>query len=181
MQWSPHRETVEPSRRDHAYQLPRAPSSSFGSEMFCQEQSKPDNPFEDGQHVSIHKLGGTISPQLNCLDKELWLRCMERNILKAQHLAGVLNTIADDEARVIKDRSDWMLCPDTFHQINQRLGPLEMDLFASSLTHQLPAYASWRPDPLAVTTDAFTMNWAAYANPHWEGTDTPTTSIQSLY
>ena len=36
---------------------------------------------------------------LNNLAKELWLRCMERSIhLKAQHLAGVLNTIADDES-----------------------------------------------------------------------------------
>ena len=93
----------------------------------------------------INKLGGTISPQLSCLAKELWLWCMGRSILlKAQHLAGVLNTIADDESRVMKDRSDWMLCPTIFHQINQRLGPLEMDLFASRLTHQLPTYVQTR-------------------------------------
>lgn len=45
-----------------------------------------------------------------------------------------------------------------------------MDLFASRLTYQLPQYASWRPDPLAITTDAFTMNWEdfkGYANPPW--------------
>ena len=115
--------------------------------------------------------GGTISPQLNCLAKEMWLWHMESSILlKAQHLAGVLNSIGDDESRVIKDQSDWMLCPDTFRQINQRLGPLEVDLFASRLIHQLPTYASWRPDPVAVTTDEFTMNWSelrAYANPPW--------------
>ena len=96
---------------------------------------------------------------------------MERNIfLKAQHLPGVLNTIADDKSRVMKDRSDWMLCPAIFHRIHQRLGPLEVDLFSSRLTHQLPVYASWRPYPMAMTTDAFTMNWAelrAYANPPW--------------
>lgn len=28
----------------------------------------------------INKLGGTISPELNYLAKELWLWCMERNI-----------------------------------------------------------------------------------------------------
>ena len=33
---------------------------------------------------------------------------------------------------------------------------LEFDLFASRLTHQLERYLSWRPDPAAEATDAFT-------------------------
>ena len=66
----------------------------------------------------INKLGRTISPQLNCLAKELWLWCMEKNILFKAHLPGVDNTIADDESRVMKDRSHWILCPETFHLIN---------------------------------------------------------------
>ena len=96
---------------------------------------------------------------------------MERSILlKALHLAGVLNTIADDESRVMKDRTDWKLCPAVFRQINQRLGPLEVDLFASRLTCQLRQFVSWRPDPMAISMDAFTLDWAelkAYANPPW--------------
>ena len=96
---------------------------------------------------------------------------MERSLLlKAQHLAGVLNTIADNESRVMKDWADWKLCPAVFHQINRRLGLLEVDLFASRLTHQLQTYVSWRPDPMAMATDAFTLDWAAlraYANPPW--------------
>ena len=120
----------------------------------------------------INKRGGTISPRLNQLAKDLWLWCMGRYILlKAQHLPGVYNTTADNESRVMKDRSDWKLLPAVFHRINRRLGPLEVDLFASRLTHHLPNYASWRPDPTAVATDAFTMNWAqmrGYANPPLE-------------
>ena len=78
----------------------------------------------------MNKLGRTISPQPNWVAKELWLWCMERNILlKAQHLPGVLNTIADDDLRVIKGCSDWMLFPAIFHRINHRLRYLEMDLF----------------------------------------------------
>ena len=119
----------------------------------------------------INKLGGTISPQLNTLAKELWLWCMERSILfKAQHLAGVLNTIGDNESRVMKDWTDWKLCPAVFRHINQRRGPLEVDLFASRLTCQLRQFVSWRPDPMAIATDAFTLDWAelkAYANPPW--------------
>ena len=116
----------------------------------------------------INKMGGTMSPQLTTLAKGLWLWCMERNI--SEHLPGVMNTIADEESRVMKDRTDWMICPSVFHQINQRLGPLEIDLFASRLTTQLPDYVSWRPDPLAVTTNAFTIDWSewkGYANPPW--------------
>ncbi len=85
----------------------------------------------------INNRGGTSSPELTRLAKELWLWCMERNIsLPAEHLPGVQNTIADEESRVMKDRTDWMLCPQVFHQINQRVGPPEVDLFATRLTTQ---------------------------------------------
>ena len=52
----------------------------------------------------------------------------------------------------------------------RQLGPLEVNLFASRLSTQLPTFVSWRPDPEAMTTDAFTMSWSglkAYANPPW--------------
>ena len=51
-----------------------------------------------------------------------------------------------------------------------RLGPLEVDLFASRLTNQLQTFVSWRPDLMAMATDTFTLDWAelrAYANPPW--------------
>ena len=70
----------------------------------------------------------------------------------------------------MKDRSDWTLCPRVFQTINHKLGPLEVDLFASRLSTQLPAFVSWRPDPEAMATDAFTLDWKvmrAYANPPW--------------
>ena len=46
-----------------------------------------------------------------------------------------------------------------------------MGLFASRLlTHQLERYLSWRPDPAAEATDAFTQNlsqFQGFANPPW--------------
>lgn len=119
----------------------------------------------------INKFGGTVSPELNRLTKVLWTWCMERQItVQASHLAGTLNVIADEESRVMKDRSDWMLNPAVFREISQQLGPSNVDLFASRLTHQLPAYVSWRPDPEAVETDAFSLDWTqcqGFANPPW--------------
>ena len=117
----------------------------------------------------INKFGGTASQELNRLTKDIWLWCLDRRItLHASHLAGVLNTVADKELWRMKDRTDWKLFPQIFSRINRRTGPLQVDLFASRLTHQLPDYISWKPDPGAMATDAFTVNWSVfrgYANP----------------
>ena len=119
----------------------------------------------------INKFGGTISSELNQLTKSLWTWCLDKNImLQATHLAGIQNVTADEESRVMKDRTDWMLCPQIFTKINQITGPLQVDLFASRLTHQLRDYVSWRPDPEAMAIDAFTLDWTqfrGYANPPW--------------
>ena len=104
----------------------------------------------------INNQGGTVSKDLVSLTRDLWMWCLERNIhIEAQHLPGVLNCVADSESRHMKDQSDWKLDQETFMKINQRFGPLEVDMFASRLTNQCPHYFSWRPDPFAEATDAF--------------------------
>ena len=48
--------------------------------------------------------------------------------------------------------------------------PLEVDLFASRLSNQLPTVVSWRPDPKTMATDAFVLDWKnmkAYTNLPW--------------
>ena len=121
----------------------------------------------------MNKLGGTVSARLTAIVKELWLWCMTRDItLIAEHLPGVRNTVADEESRVMKDRTDWMLNPGIIAQIQDRWGPLEVDLFASRLTTQLERFFSWRPDPEAEALDAFNQDWTilhgkGYANPPW--------------
>ena len=119
----------------------------------------------------INQKGGTVSQLLCQLALTIWTWCVERNItLLAEHLPGHLNIQADEESRTAKDRCDWMLNQSIFQRINSVMGPLEMDLFASCLTKQLPRFYSWRPDPEAEATDAFMQNWAAYrgfANPPW--------------
>ena len=54
------------------------------------------------------------------------------------------------------DNSDWMLDPSLIRPL---LSDCKTDLFASRLTHQLPYYVSWRPDPRAFHSDAFSLNW----------------------
>ena len=117
----------------------------------------------------MNNLGGTVSAHATKLVKELWIWCLQRDtLLTAQHLPGKENVIADRELRVMKDRSDWMLNPVIFCHIQEHFPYLEVDLFATRLTHQLPRFYSWRPDPLAEATDAFLQEWSlvkGYANP----------------
>lgn len=50
-----------------------------------------------------------------------------------------------------------------FAQIHScKLHNCDIDLIASHFNAQLPCNASWKPDPGASFTDAFTISWAAY-------------------
>ena len=93
-------------------------------------------------------MGGTHSHQLNLLAVQLWKWCLDRHIsLTAEHLPGKENQIADKESRIVRDRCDWMIHPNLFAQIQQEMGPLEVDLFASCLTHQLPRFTAGDQTP----------------------------------
>ena len=132
---NPYRGPMVKDRGTHAHKLSGVASSNPSSQVFCKGQN--DILIHLKMHnitalTYINKLGGTVSPKLNHLTKELWLWCLDRNIiLQASHLAGVLNVTADEESRVMKDRSDWMLCPQIFRDINRHTGPLQVDLFTS--------------------------------------------------
>jgi len=119
----------------------------------------------------INQKGGTTSALLCQLALTMWTWCVSRNImLNAEHLPGHLNTIADHESRSIWDRCNWMLNQRVFQRTREKMGPLEVDLFASHLTKQLPQFYSWRADPEAVVTDAFMQDWSqhrGFANPPW--------------
>lgn len=104
----------------------------------------------------VNKLGGgTKSNTLAQLTKEMFPWCIERKIrLLAQHLPGKANIRADYMSRHLRDRTDWVLNQDIFRAINTLWGPLEVDLFASRFSAQLPLFF-WRADPEAEATDAF--------------------------
>ena len=119
----------------------------------------------------VNHKGGTTSLKLCKLAITMWTWCTSRNItLTAEHLPGHLNVTADQELWLVRDRCDWMLSPHVFQKIQQSMGPLEVDLFASRLTRQPPHFYSWREDPEAAATDAFMQDWShlrGFANPPW--------------
>ena len=70
----------------------------------------------------------------------------------------------------MRDRCDWIIYRKVFAQFQQAIGLLEVDMFASQVTHELQRFFSWRPDPIAEATDVFAQSWRelwGYANPPW--------------
>ena len=119
----------------------------------------------------INNMGRTVSAQATAIARDMWMWCLRRGMnLSAEYLPGKENTIADEESRAMKDRSDWMLTTEVFKRISCRFPHLNVDLFASRLTSQLLRYFSWRPDTAAEATDAFQQDWKplkGYTNPQW--------------
>ena len=83
----------------------------------------------------INQKGRTHSTQLCNLALQIWEWRIQKGImLQAEHLPGNSNVVADIESRTVRDRCDWMINPKIFQKLQQSLGPLEIDLFASRLT-----------------------------------------------
>ena len=107
-----------------------------------------------------HRMSGTRSPQMLLCTQEIWKFCLDWEItLTAEFLPGSLNIEADWQSRNFLDSSDWRLKREIFRDMNQKMGPFMLDLFASRHNAQLNRYISWRPDPFSVGVDAFQRSW----------------------
>ena len=107
----------------------------------------------------INKMGGTRSPRLVGIAKQLWEYCLQRNLmLTAEYLPGSKNVQANRLSRDFPDSSDWRLDPVVFKSLNSRW-PCKVDLFASRWNRQLPQFISWKTDPDAMAVDAFSIQW----------------------
>jgi len=107
----------------------------------------------------IIKQGGKNNQTMNKITKEIWEFMLEKNCqLTAEYIPSAKNQEADFESRRM-DASEWKLKVTFFNKICQKLGQPTIDLFASWATRQLQNYVSYKPDPLAMGTDAFQMNW----------------------
>jgi ribonuclease HI len=88
-----------------------------GSMRNCTVELKLDNTTAVAY---VNKEGGTRSTALNNLALDVARWCERRNIfLKAEHLPGVLNSIADREFRRRVDWSDRRLCPEVCQALSR--------------------------------------------------------------
>ena len=97
----------------------------------------------------------------------------EQIVLRARHIPGHLNVIADKLSRhkqVIQ--TEWALLQEVFNRLCWRWHTPEVDLFANRFNHKLSRFVSPVPDRLAWKIDALSL--------HWENLDTyafPPTAI----
>ena len=124
--------------------------------------SEPNSASCNGQLNSgnLHKQGGTHSADMcTHLWKIItWWHCYHIT-LKARHIPGCLNVMADLSRSNQVQSTEWSLHPQVFKQICQKWFTPHVGLFATHLNHKLPLYVSPVPDPNAWDIDALNLNW----------------------
>ena len=96
--------------------------------------------------------------------------CTQKQVtLKARHIPGWLNVVADKVSRLGQTiQTEWSLLPEVFQIICNRWNRPQIDLFATRFKNKLPLFVSPVPDPLATAVDALSLSWEdldAYAFP----------------
>lgn len=111
----------------------------------------------------INRMGGIQFPHLNDLTRSIWKWCEERNLwLFASYINTRDNKEADTESRRVNPDTEIQLCTSSFLEITEKFGEPEIDLFASRTNAKCRVYVSWKPDPDALSVDAFTISWKKY-------------------
>lgn len=116
----------------------------------------------------INHFGGTRSQTLLQLSQQIWEHCLQSNTrLKVQYIATMFNPADLPSRQQLDHQLEWSLCPRFFQtHLNQPWGPHQIDLFASALNKKIPTYVSWKMDPLAFATNAFSISWTPLHNPY---------------
>ena len=109
----------------------------------------------------INKEGGMRSGSLCALLWRLLCWCsLNQIVLKARHIPGRLNVIADKLSRqrqVIQ--TEWSLHQETFDLLCQTWHYPQVDMFATRYNCKLVQFVSPIPDPKAWSVDALTLSW----------------------
>lgn len=117
----------------------------------------------------INHQGGLKSRSLYTEFEALWQFVIPHNItLRASHLAGVDNLLADFLSRHRADPTEWALSRKVARRLFSLWGTPQIDLFANTDNHLCPAFCSLHPAPAAVCHDGLQMSWTgihSYAFP----------------
>ena len=87
--------------------------------------------------------------------------CSRKQVtLKARHIPGPLNVMADQLSRLGQtNQREWSLHPEVFKVICSRWHQHQVYLFATRLYKKLPNFVSLVPNPLAWALDALSLSW----------------------
>ena len=109
----------------------------------------------------INKQGGMRSGPLCALLWRILVWCDQKAVqIKARHIPGRLNVIADKLSRLGQIiQTEWSLAPEVFKSICQTWHTPQVDLFATKFNNKLPQFVSPVPDPRAWAVDALSIPW----------------------
>ena len=109
----------------------------------------------------IKKEGGMKSGPLCALLWRILTWCTRNQVtLKARHIPGRLNVIADKLSRLGQTiKTEWSLNPEVFQAICHQWHQPTVDLFATRFNNKLPQFVSPVPDPQAWAVDALSLSW----------------------
>ena len=94
--------------------------------------SNPHTNRQYGSSALLGKKGGTRSPELLQVAKEIWDYLLANGMaVTAECVPSSLNIQANWQSRYHRDLSDWKLNPKMFSQIVKIRGIAKIDLFAS--------------------------------------------------
>ena len=117
----------------------------------------------------INRQGGTHSPNLCLVAWDLWMLCYRNDIhLRASHIAGKKNILADALSRGRVSQGEWELAPRWTTWLFKNVHRPLVDLFATAGNAKLPTFCSRFFHPRAWETDALSLSWDgldAYAFP----------------
>ena len=109
----------------------------------------------------INRQGGTRSLALWSVTWDLFQWCEAHQVsLRAIHLPGCRNSIADALSRLSGAPTEWSLDAQVTSAVFEAFGAPEVDLFASHLNHKLPRFVSRVPCPQSWAVDAFALDWS---------------------
>ena len=112
----------------------------------------------------INKMGGTKSQTMCWQVIDLLKWCLANQIqLSAIHVPGVDNVLADFLSRQEVDQREWSLHGRVVNQVFFRWGRPLIDLFASVHNYKIKTFCSLLPTPLALSSNAFTVDWGRFA------------------
>jgi len=108
----------------------------------------------------VNCMGGMQSKICNTISKSMWEWAISEEIwISAEFIPGSENVVADHASRVFHAPTEWALKFPVFRKVVDTLGSVDIDLFASKLNFKLTSYVSWKPDPQAFCTNAFSIDW----------------------
>ena len=161
------------ARKQTAYKLPRTQGSASSLKRVPKSLFGQNSTGSNRQHYSsvIHKQGRRLESGTLCaLLWRILTWCTKNQVtLKARHIPGRLNVVADKLSRLGHTiQTEWSLLPAVFKTLCDRWDQPQIDLFATRFNNKVPQFVSPVPDTTATAVDALSLSWEeldAYAFP----------------